>query len=50
MSQVEAPAGVEFHSVAGESCCAGVQVFCVTPGCNLCSRTHVAVSRKQTAL
>lgn len=21
-------AGVEFHSVAGESCCAGVQVFC----------------------
>ncbi len=23
-------AGVEFHSVAGESCCAGVQVFYFT--------------------
>lgn len=42
MSQVEAQAGVGFHSVAGESCCAGVQVF-DQHGLSLCLPSHVAV-------
>lgn len=46
MSQVGAQ-GVEFHSVAGESCCAGVQVLYFTRALiYVRPHTHVAVSCK----